>query len=211
MLLRNVDLMELTKGKGIILRAIKYSEADLIITLLNSDGNKVSAIAKGAVKSKKRFAGGVLQPTHYIDFCLKKTSKELQILEEAHLINGFEQLRTDYDRMETAFYLLDIINRISQEGDVFGVGLFNLLGNGLKTLGSHINLIHFRLHFGLKVLHQQGVLEPESWMTSYLATPLDKSSDLVQIKNGEFNSKEIQNRIVWLENRLKEYVATGMI
>lgn len=203
--------MELTKGKGIILRAIKYSEADLIITLLNSDGNKVSAIAKGAVKSKKRFAGGVLQPTHYIDFCLKKTSKELQILEEAHLINGFEQLRTDYDRMETAFYLLDIINRISQEGDVFGVGLFNLLGNGLKTLGSHINLIHFRLHFGLKVLHQQGVLEPESWMTSYLATPLDKSSDLVQIKNGEFNSKEIQNRIIWLENRLKEYVATGMI
>lgn len=203
--------MELTKGKGIILRAIKYSEADLIITLLNSDGNKVSAIAKGAVKSKKRFAGGILQPTHYIDFCLKKTSKELQILEEAHLINGFEQLRTDYDRMETAFYLLDIINRISQEGDVFGVGLFNLLGNGLKILGSHINLIHFRLHFGLKVLHQQGVLEPESWMTSYLATPLDKSSDLVQIKNGEFNSKEIQNRIFWLENRLKEYVATGMI
>lgn len=194
------------KGRGILLRATKYGESDLILQLLSSQGEKQTLIAKGALKSKKRFGGGVLQPTHFIEFAAKKTNSEFLIVEEASLINGFEKIRSDFDRLETAFFLVEIILKISQEGDAFGVSLFDLLGNALKALESAESLDHLKLQFGLKVLHQQGVLEPENWMKPYLSISL-----LEQKKLFEIGSLDTRVQLIWLENRIKEYMTTGML
>ena len=44
---------------AILLRRVAYGEADLIITLLGLDTGRVSALARGARKSSRRFAGGL--------------------------------------------------------------------------------------------------------------------------------------------------------
>ncbi len=58
------------KTRLIILRTIKYSEADLIVHGLNTEGARINFMAKSALKSRKRFGGGVLEPTHYMRPCI---------------------------------------------------------------------------------------------------------------------------------------------
>lgn len=200
--------MNSTKCKGIILRATKYSEADLILQVLTNGGEKLSLIAKGALKSKKRFGGGVLQPSHFVEFSIKRAQRadRLSVVEEAVLLNGFEKIRSDYDRMEVAFFILDCMAKISQEGDALSAGLFDLAGNALKALESANNVDSLKLHFGLKILYQQGVLDPENWMKEYLAISLPDHAKL-----SAADLPHLRQHNIWLENRIKEYLSTGML
>ncbi|MGZ5278909.1 MAG: DNA repair protein RecO [Pseudobdellovibrionaceae bacterium] len=196
------------KTKALILRATKYGEADLILQTLTSGGEKLSLLARGAVKSKKRFAGGILEPTHFVEVRFKKALHQdrLSTLEEASLINGFENLRKDYDKMEVAFFVLETLSKASQEGDSISEGLFNLGGHSLKALEKVQSLKNFRLHFCLKMLYQQGVLEPESWMTPFLGTSM---SEHEKIEDHEDPQTDLHLR--WAENKLREYLSTGML
>ncbi len=49
------------QSRALLLRSIDYRDSDRIVTLLTEDFGKVSAIARGARKSQRRF-GGALQP-----------------------------------------------------------------------------------------------------------------------------------------------------
>ena len=60
------------KDKVIVLKQNKFGESDLIIRTLNTQGALISFIAKGALKSKKRFSGGMLEPTSFIGVEYKK-------------------------------------------------------------------------------------------------------------------------------------------
>ncbi len=195
-----------TKSKILILRAIKYGEADLILQALTSGGEKISLLARGAVKSKKRFSGGVLEPTHFVEVRYKNPVSENKIatLEEATLINGFEKLRTSYEKVEAAFYVLECLSKVSQEGDAVSDGLFNLAGHSLKSLEKANDLKLFRLHFCLKLLFQQGVLEPESWMGIYLKSSMAEHE---KIEGHEDPQKDLH--LFWSEGQIKEYLSTG--
>ena len=48
--------MAVYKSKGIVLRSIRYGEADRILDLYTLDAGLVSAIAKGIRRTKSRFA-----------------------------------------------------------------------------------------------------------------------------------------------------------
>jgi DNA repair protein RecO (recombination protein O) len=192
----------------LILRSTKYGEADLILQALTIGGEKLSLLARGALKSKKRFAGGVLEPTHFVEIGYKRALQEnrLSTLEEAHLLNGFENLRKDYDKMEVAFFVLESLSKASQEGDSISEGLFNLGGHSLKALEKATKLRNFRLHFCLKMLYQQGVLEPESWMTPYLGTSMSEHEKIEDLDDPQTNL-----HLKWAENKLREYLSTGML
>ena len=93
--------------------------------------------AKGALKSRKRFAGGVLEPTHYIEATyMARSSRDadpLHTLLEATLLRAFPNLRTDYDRLEAALHMLALVHKLGQQGVVDSPDLFNLLGNALQA------------------------------------------------------------------------------
>ena len=59
--------MAVYKSKGIVLRSIRYGEADRIMDLYTQDAGLVSAIAKGIRRTKSRF-GGRLEPLTCVDF-----------------------------------------------------------------------------------------------------------------------------------------------
>ncbi len=197
-----------TKTKALILRSTKYGEADLILQALTIGGEKLSLLARGALKSKRRFSGGVLEPTHFVEVRFKRPLQEDRIstLEEASLINGFEDLRKDYDKMEVAFFVLETLSKASQEGDLNSEGLFNLGGHSLRALEKSQSLRNFRLHFCLKMLFQQGVLEPESWMTPFLGTSMSEHQKLE-----DHQDPQSDLHLRWAENKLREYLSTGML
>lgn len=168
--------------KFLILKKTKFSESDLIIHALSTIGTKKSFLAKGALKSKKRFGGGVLEPTHFVEFTYKESKSEsgLNYLNEANIIEDFKNIRTDFDRIEFALQIMNCTYHVSQEGDSDSHFLFNLVGHALRFLNTSKSeqLLTFKLHFYLKFLYQQGVISMEPWMAVYLKTNLSDSATI---------------------------------
>jgi DNA repair protein RecO (recombination protein O) len=169
------------KERFIILKKIKYSEADLILHALSAQGEKLSFIARGALKSKKRFGGGVLEPTHFVALTYRAAAGEgqLNVLQEATLINSFSGIRQDYDRLELALHILECVSKVCQEGDKTSEFLFNLLGHTLKAIESVKDPLVLKMHFYLKLLLQQGVVSVEPWMAPFLKTTMADTNQLV--------------------------------
>lgn len=165
------------KNKVFILRTTRYGDNDLILNCLTPEGARVSLFARSALKSKKRFGGGVLEPTHYVHVLYEdKTSgqnqQRLHTLKEASLIQDFPGLRTDYARIETALYFVKLVSDIVKEGEIDSAEIFNLLGNTLKAAETSRHLDWLRTHFEVKLLAQQGVLEHEPAEQTLLALPI---------------------------------------
>ncbi len=154
--------MSVHQNNVIVLKQHRFSESDLIVRALNQTGALISFIAKGAVNSKKRFAGGVLEPGHFIGVEYKKSrSSYLHFLRQAWFIKRFEGIRTSYDRLKMAFHFLFLVEKVSQEGVEDSFDLFNLLGNGLSALETSNNLSSLQFIFEFRLLLNQGVLPEE--------------------------------------------------
>lgn len=165
------------KEKILVLRLFKHGESDLIVHALNPGGARMNFFARGAAKSKKRFPGGILEPTHYLEVSYRQGSSSdgdpLHTLQEAQLIREFPKLRTDYKRLESALHLLKVVHKLSQQGVIDSPDLFNLLGNTLAAAETSRDLDKLKVHFELKLLSNQGMLPPEprfqSWLSAAIA------------------------------------------
>lgn len=199
--------MTVGKDRFIILKKIKFSEADLILHALSSQGEKLSFIARGALRSKKRFGGGVLEPTHFVAFTYKQAAEEgqLNVLQEASLINDFSGIRKDYDHLELALQVLNCVSKVSQEGDKSSEFLFNLLGHTLKAIETANDPLIVKMHFYLKFLLQQGVINAEPWMVPFLRTKLTDTNEL--IPHRQIVDEELQN----IETMISHYLQHAML
>lgn len=146
--------------KIIVLRKIRHGEGDLIVHGLNRNGAKVGFFAKSAVQSKKRFGGGILEPTHFIQVQYKKSRDDhsLHHLNNAVLLESFPGLRLTYDRLEVALNFVSVVDKIAHEGDIHNEALFDLLGHSLRAASTSDHLALLRLQFHTKLLSLQGVL-----------------------------------------------------
>lgn len=174
-------------GRFLLLKKTKYSENDLIIQALDMSGAKRSFMARGALKSKKRFGGGILEPTHFVQLNYRESKSEtgLSVINEAILVDGFDQIRQDYDKLDFALNMMNCAYHVSQEGDIGSDFLFNLLGHSLRFLDQHkeMNIHVFKLHFYLKFLYQQGVISLDPWMGVFLKVNIADSLPLHQRGN----------------------------
>ena len=86
------------KTEGVVLRSLRFSEADRILHLYTSDRGRVGAIAKGVRKTKSRF-GGRLEPLSHVELVLHEGSGEL------HTVTGVELLRSHHSAREQPYRL----------------------------------------------------------------------------------------------------------
>jgi DNA repair protein RecO (recombination protein O) len=163
---------------------VKYGEADLIIHALGSDGARSSFMARSALKSKKRFGGGILEPLHFVNFSYRDTgdSEKMKTLTEASLIEDFKDIRSSYEKLELALFVLNCVSHVSLEGDQNSEVLFNLTGHSLRAIAKTGNVDVLKLHFCLKFLYQQGVISFENWMGPFLKASMGESHELAQIR-----------------------------
>ena len=144
----------------------------MIVRGLGSGGNQMSFIARGALKSKRRFPGPVLEPSAFIEAEYRPSKKSLRGLNQAWMIKDFPGLRTSYDRLELALFFLRIMAEISQEGTNDSKEMFNLLGSALGEAEASPRLDLLKLFFQTKVLFLQGVLPASPGCRAILALPL---------------------------------------
>lgn len=124
--------MKLYKTDAIIVRTRDYREADRLVTLFTRERGKVQAIAKGArkLKSRKR---GVIQLLTYGGFMLHE-GRNLDTIAQCEIINSFQELRGDLDRLAYATYMAELADGFVMDNEP-NDELFLLLVTSLHLLG----------------------------------------------------------------------------
>ncbi|HWM63754.1 MAG TPA: DNA repair protein RecO [Solirubrobacterales bacterium] len=80
------------KTEAVVLRSIRYGEADRILHLYSAKRGRIGAIAKGARKPRSRF-GGRLEPFFRLDLLLHEGRGELLTVTQVDTVDGYPRLR----------------------------------------------------------------------------------------------------------------------
>ena len=131
---------------AVVLRALEFGESDKIVTLLTRDAGKVTAIAKGAKRSLRRF-GGALELFSYvrIDYRQRRTA-ELAFLERAVLVRPWRGLIASLERYGAACHVVEVADKLTAEREV-GDRLFSVLVAALARLdGAEPGSLTLRLY-----------------------------------------------------------------
>lgn len=195
-----------SKDRFLLLRKVRYGESDLILQALSPRGEKVSFMARGALSSRKRFGGGILEPGHFVQVSFRDHGDgRMKVMREAVLLNDFPLIKTDYDRLDFVLRVLDAVGRVCQEGDSTSEFLFNLLGHTLRAAEQVRTLETLRMQFWLKFLMQQGVLTPEAWMSPFLRARIEETDTLEDIALQE------RSRLSALELLVDQYIKNASV
>jgi DNA repair protein RecO (recombination protein O) len=137
------------KTEGIVLRSLRYGEADRILHLYTPDRGRVSAIAKGVRKTKSRF-GGRLEPFFRLNLVLYEGRSELLTVTSAETVAAHPRLREDARALDGAARACEAVARVFDDGDPHA-GVYHLLANQLALLdgdpsrAGRANALAFRL------------------------------------------------------------------
>lgn len=141
--------MALYKSRGIVLRSIRYGEADRILDLYTLEMGLISAIAKGVRRTKSRF-GARLEPLSCVEF-IAYGGRNLDTLTQAETLRSFHGVREHLGRLETAGRMARDVRALSG-GDEADRRVFNLLYNALDALESRESgLGSIEAAFGMKL------------------------------------------------------------
>jgi DNA repair protein RecO (recombination protein O) len=136
-------------SEGIVLTRRNFGEADRIISIYSKDHGRISLIAKGVRRPSSRKRG------HIEVFNLVKfqavIGHGLDTMTEAEVVDDFKTIRGSLKKVSLAYYLMEVVGRITHEGES-NIELFNLLLSTLTKLVTAKELKSLRLDFVLKLL-----------------------------------------------------------
>jgi DNA repair protein RecO (recombination protein O) len=134
----------------VVLRSIRYGEADRILHAMSADHGRLSAIAKGVRRTKSRF-GGRLEPLMRVHLELHLSrSGDVHTVTGADVVDPYRRLRTDAAALDAAARACDAVGRLFDDGDPHR-GVYHLLANELALLDARpehagrANALAFRL------------------------------------------------------------------
>jgi len=99
------------KTEAVVLRSIRYGEADRILHLYSRTRGRFGAIAKGARRPKSRF-GGRLEPFFRLDLVLHEGRGELLTVTNVATVDGFPRLRVSGSALGAAARACDAVLRL---------------------------------------------------------------------------------------------------
>jgi DNA repair protein RecO (recombination protein O) len=101
---------------ALILRSVDVGESDRILHLLVPEHGRVTAVAKGARRSTKRFAGTLDLFNHLRVSLHRRRGAAIGRLDQAVLVRHYAPLRCDAARFALGCYLLELLDRLAPEG-----------------------------------------------------------------------------------------------
>jgi DNA repair protein RecO (recombination protein O) len=104
--------------RAFCLRARAYGESDVIAVLLTEDHGKVSGMARGAKRSKRRFVGGALQPFHELDLRFaRRPHSDLAFLHECRVVRSHHAIAENIETYAWASYVSEVAEVTVPERD----------------------------------------------------------------------------------------------
>ena len=97
---------------AIVLRRVDYAEADVVVTLLGRETGRVSALARGARKSSRRFSGGLGMAARGEARLGERAGADLMVLESFEVLDDRAGLATDLAKTAHAAYAIELCDRL---------------------------------------------------------------------------------------------------
>ena len=120
------------RTEAVVLRSIRYGEADRILHLYSADRGRLSAIAKGSRRARSRF-GGRLEPFFRLNLELHEGRSDLLTVTGAETVSPYAALRCDPEAIATAAHGCDAVSRLFDSTEPHPE-VFNLLCTFLAVI-----------------------------------------------------------------------------
>ena len=160
--------------KALVLREVKYKEADKLLTVLTGDEGKLTVKARGALRKGCKY-GAAAQLLTYSELTLYDYQGKW-LVSEAETIEQFLPLRADIERLALGVYFAELLEAVSDE-DLPNPALLQL---GLNSL--------FALSKGLYPLeHVKAVFELRLLCIAGFAPDLDGEGDYFSLAGGRLH------------------------
>lgn len=151
-------MSSILKTEAIVLRSIRYGEADRILHLYTPGHGRVPAIAKGARRARSRF-GARLEPFFHIRLILRQGRSDLHTVTSVDTVAAHSSLRDHAATLDAAARACDAVARLFETPEPHPE-VFRLLANELALLD--LDAAHARpaigLAFRLKLLLAAGIV-----------------------------------------------------
>ncbi|MGH9047830.1 MAG: DNA repair protein RecO [Acidimicrobiales bacterium] len=124
--------MSLYRDNAVVLRTYKMGEADRIVVLFTEHHGKVRAVANGVRRTSSKF-GARLEPLSNAALLVWHGRGELDIVNQAEVIDHFRPLREDLGRLAQGLSMLEAVDQLSQEAHS-EPRLYTMLVGALRAL-----------------------------------------------------------------------------
>jgi len=141
---------------AILLRKRKFSDTSLIVSWCTESLGCIQAVAKGARRAKSPFAGKLDLFFEAEISIVRSRKSDLHTLTEVVVKNPFAGIRTNYLRMQTAAYFIELIE-ICTERDHREPELFGLLRRAFGYLDANNPMPRAVAHFETELARIAGV------------------------------------------------------
>lgn len=120
--------------EAVVLRTLRYGEADVIAHVYTRHGGRRGVIAKGARKPKSRL-GARLEPFLVVDLQVFEGKGDLAVVRGVEVLAAHERLRSSWRAQQVGASALDLVARLSVEHEA-SEPTYHLLRNFLDLLDS---------------------------------------------------------------------------
>jgi DNA repair protein RecO (recombination protein O) len=163
------------KTKAIVLNSLSYSDSDLIVTFLSPEQGIIKGMAKGARKSRKRFAG-CFEPFNLLSLeIFIKESGGLARVDSADILDARYGIREDLARINAGALMLELVSALEAPG-AGASEVFGLLDTALKTLEGSPDPAGLAAVYAIKYLKLSGYKMPLESCSKCGCSILDKEA-----------------------------------
>jgi DNA repair protein RecO (recombination protein O) len=120
------------KTEAVVLRSMRYGEADRILHVYTPHRGRLSAIAKGVRRARSRF-GGRLEPFFRLHLEVHEGRSEILTVTGASTVEGYPRLRENARALDAAARACDAVGRLFETPEPHPA-VFNLLCRRLSLL-----------------------------------------------------------------------------
>ncbi|MFQ5681771.1 MAG: DNA repair protein RecO [Candidatus Binatia bacterium] len=140
---------------AIVLRSRPFGESDKIVSFFTQDYGKVTGIAKGAKRSRKRFVNS-LEPFSLVNlYFYNSLHGSLAFVHACNLVQAFNDLSTSLEKVAHASYIVEITEALSSEREENRL-IFEHLKQALSLVEAEGPSLPFLTYFELKLLKLAG-------------------------------------------------------
>jgi DNA repair protein RecO (recombination protein O) len=145
------------RTEAVVLRSIRYGEADRILHLYTEDRGRISAMAKGVRRARSRF-GGRLEPFSRVALMLHEGRSEIMTVTGADTVASHRRLRDTAATLDAAARACDAVARLFETAEPHPP-VYHLLCNELALLDAHPGAATLanQLAFRIKLLIAAGL------------------------------------------------------
>ncbi len=203
--------MDIFKIEGLVLNKKDINDSDIYVTLFTQEYGKITAVAYGIRKSKKRSIIS-LSPLSLSEMTISKKGEYYNII-EMDLIKNYKNIIKDIEKLEISLYILSSVDKIFeidfQENEFYDklIEILDYIENidKLKIGYKYFTIIAFLR----RIMFYEGIYDLEEIQKKLGEDLYQKLKKILSLKNrDDFDSyiNELKKIVIAFENYINEYL-----